>query len=121
MLLVNLLAINIGSSAAFTLVMVVQNDLYRSTQYHKYIDENANQTRHHRCFLWLNPVAHTVLGWHRSTLLEVELANSRYSLNLVTSILIPASILYRYCSDGRTIDTEEGFTGRGHGNGDNLI
>jgi len=41
-------------------------------------------------FLWLNPVAHTVLGWHRSTLLEVELANSRYSLNLVTSILIPA-------------------------------
>ena len=22
---------------------------------------------------------------------------------------------------GRTIDTEEGFTGRGHGNGDNLI
>lgn len=39
--------------------------------------------------LWLNPVAHTVLGWHRSTLLEVELANSRYSLNLVTSIWIP--------------------------------
>ena len=39
--------------------------------------------------LWLNPVAHTGLGWHRSTLLEVELANSRYSLNLVTSIWIP--------------------------------
>lgn len=38
----------------------------------------------------MNPVAHTVLGWHRSTLLEVELANSRYSLNLVTSIWIPA-------------------------------
>ena len=31
------------------------------------------------------------------------------------------SILYSYCIDGRTIDTEEGFTGRGHGNGDNLI
>ena len=61
-LLVNLLAINIGSSAADIIDV----------------------------FLWLNPVAHTVLGWHRSTLLEVELANSRYSLNLVTSILIPA-------------------------------
>ena len=25
-------------------------DDYRSTQYHKYIDENANETRHHICF-----------------------------------------------------------------------
>lgn len=89
-LLVNLLAINIGSSAAFTLVMVVQMTCTAALSIINILTKMQMKQDIIYVFLWLNPVAHTVLGWHRSTLLEVELANSRYSLNLVTSILIPA-------------------------------
>ena len=89
-LLVNLLAINIGSSAAFTLVMVVQMTCTAALSIINILTKIQIKQDIIDVFLWLNPVAHTVLGWHRSTLLEVELANSRYSLNLVTSILIPA-------------------------------
>ena len=89
-LLVNLLAINIGSSAAFTLVMVVQMTCTAALSIINILTKMQIKQDIIDVFLWLNPVAHTVLGWHRSTLLEVELANSRYSLNLVTSILIPA-------------------------------
>ncbi len=89
-LLVNVIAIHTGSSTAFTLVMAVQmtciaalgiiNVLTRMNAREGLID----------IFLWLNPIAHTVVGWHRSPLLTAELANSRYSLNLTVSILIPA-------------------------------
>ena len=87
-LLVNLLAINIGSSAAFTLVMVVQMTCTAALSIINILTKMQIKQDIIYVFLWLNPVAHTVLGWHRSTLLEVELANSRYSLNLVTSITV---------------------------------
>lgn len=88
-LLVNLLAINIGSSAAFTVVMVVQMICTAALNIINILTKMQIRQDIIDVLLWLNPVAHTVLGWHRSTLLEVELVNSRYSLNLVTSILIP--------------------------------
>ena len=76
--------------AAFTLVMVVQMTCTAALSIINILTKMQIKQDIIYVFLWLNPVAHTVLGWHRSTLLEVELANSRYSLNLVTSILIPA-------------------------------
>ena len=88
-LLVNLLAIHIGSSAAFTVVMVVQMTCTAALSIINIMTKMQMKQDIIDDFLWLNPVAHTVLGWHRSTWLGVESANSRYSLSFVTSLWIP--------------------------------
>lgn len=88
-LLVNLLAINIGSSAAFTVVMVVQMACTAALGIINILTKMQIKQDIIDAFLWLNPVAHTVLGWHRSTLSGAESTNSRYSLSLVTSLWIP--------------------------------
>ena len=88
--LVNLRAINIGCCAAFTLGIVAQMSWTAALSIINILTKIQIKQDIIDVFLWLNPVAHTVLGWHRCTLLEVELANSRYSSYLVTSILTPA-------------------------------
>lgn len=88
-LLVNLLAINMGSSAAFTLVMVGEMTCTAALSIINILTKMQMKQDIIDVLLWLNPIAHIVLGWHRSTLLEVELVNSRYSLSLVTSLWIP--------------------------------
>lgn len=89
-LLVNIIAMKLGSSMAFTLVMVIHMTCTAALSIIEILTKIKAQQNTIEVFLWFNPVAHMVLGWHRSPLLSSELANSRYSLNLSVSILIPA-------------------------------
>ena len=88
--LVNLLAIHLGSSAAFTVVMVAQMTCTAALSIINILTEMQIKQDVINILLWLNPVAHTVLGWHHSIWLEAESVNSRYSLNIVTSLVLPA-------------------------------
>lgn len=87
---VNIIAMKLGSSMAFTLVMVIHMTCTAALSIIQILTKIKAQQNTIEVFLWFNPVAHMVLGWHRSPLLSSELANSRYSLNLSVSILIPA-------------------------------
>lgn len=89
-LLVNVIAIKVGSSTAFTLVMVAQMTCTAALSTINILTHMKAAQAVIDILLWINPIAHTVLGWHRSPLLTTELINSRYSLNLTASILLHA-------------------------------
>ncbi len=93
-LLMNLCAIKVGSSASFMIIMGIQAVCTVGlSAVHEMevalVPESAIEK-----FLLFNPVAHTILGWHGGTFVEAELAGSRYSMSLWAS----AAVLFLFCT-----------------------
>ncbi len=77
-LLTNLLAIRLGSSRSFMTVMSIQAVCTALLALVGVLEKKEVPEAAVKLFVRLNPVAHTVLSWHRGMLFEKELAHRRY-------------------------------------------
>lgn len=87
-LLTNLLAVCFGSSRSFMAVMTVQAFCTAVLAGIRFLE--IKQVSEH-VIMWLlamNPVAHTVLSWHRGAPFADELAESRYALSPIGSAVL---------------------------------
>ncbi|MBD5466647.1 MAG: hypothetical protein HDR21_00670 [Lachnospiraceae bacterium] len=87
-LLTNLLAIGLGSSRAFLIVMTVQALCTASLAIIGVLEKKQMSQNVIERLLWFNPVAHTVFSWHQGAPFTKELAESRYALNLGFSAVL---------------------------------
>lgn len=87
-LLANLLAIRVGSSRAFMAVMTVQAFCTAALAMVSVLEKKQMQKAFITRLLWFDPVAHTVLSWHQGAPFAKELANSRYALSPVVSVVL---------------------------------
>lgn len=92
-LLMNLCAIKAGSSFAYVVVMGFQAVCVAGLGFIHMLELEAVSARVTETVLRLNPIAHTVIGWHGSSVLSAELAGSRYSMSLWGS----AAVLALFC------------------------
>lgn len=84
-LLVNLLAVKMGSGQAFTAGMVAQSVCVAGLALIPYLERQKAPKEVTGALIRCNPLARTILGWHSSRMLEEELAGSRYSMGLAQS------------------------------------
>lgn len=93
-LLMNLCAMKAGSSIAYAVVMGFQAICVAGLGIVHMLELKAAAARTVEAWVYLNPIAHTIIGWHGSSVLAEELAGSRYSMNL----WISAAVLVLFCA-----------------------
>lgn len=87
-LLINLCAMKIGSSSAFATTAGIQMACTAGLGIVKTLEKLQFSNNTIERFVAYNPVARTVLGWHRSDLLLTELSGNRYSLSLSSTVIL---------------------------------
>ncbi|MGN0335467.1 MAG: hypothetical protein ACI4DV_07395 [Lachnospiraceae bacterium] len=87
-LLINICAIKKGSSSAFLLAIGIQIFLTSCLSIINILEKNHVSKVIIERIVWLNPVAHTVVGWHRGILSIENLAGTQHSICLSSSIIL---------------------------------